>query len=74
MPASQCGDRAVEPCASSAAEATGKGVIGVVAGGSRGTGVVVVHGVAELLSKSLTLETSEPDGRGKVRVDRIVLK
>jgi len=59
---------------STAAETAGEGVIGVVGPGSRGTGVVVLRGSAALVGHKLTLETAQPGGRGKVVVDRIVLK
>jgi len=59
---------------SSAAETAGEGVIGVVGPGSRGTGVVILRGSAALVGHRLTLETAQPGGRGKVAVDRIVLK
>lgn len=59
---------------STAAETAGEGVVGVVPSRGRGTGVVVLRGSAELLGKSLTLEVAQPAGRGKVTVDRVVLK
>lgn len=59
---------------SDAAETAGAGVIGVVRPGGRGTGVVVVRRSADVTGKPLTLEISQPGGRGKVIVDRIVLR
>jgi hypothetical protein len=59
---------------SGAAEAAGDGVIGVVAPRSRGSGVVVVRGVAELIGEELTFEVAQAGGRGKVTVEEVVLK
>lgn len=59
---------------SDAAEAAGKGVIGVVRPGGKGSGVVVVRRSGDLLGKKLDLVVAEPGGRGKVVVDRIVLR
>lgn len=59
---------------STAAEAPGKGTIGVVAPDSRGTGVVVVRGAGAVLGRSLTIEVAQAGGRGAVVVDRVVLK
>ncbi len=59
---------------STAAETAGKGVIGVVAPGGVGDGVVVVPHAADVVGKSLTLVVAEPKGAGKVSVDRIELK
>ena len=59
---------------SDAAETAGAGVIGVVRPGGRGRGVVVVRRAADLVGKRLTLVIAEPGGRGKVAVDRIVLR
>ncbi|MCA9676873.1 MAG: DUF2381 family protein [Kofleriaceae bacterium] len=59
---------------SSAAETAGEGVIGVVPPRGRGTGVIVLRQIDALLGKSLTLVVTQPDGRGKIVVDRIVLK
>ncbi len=60
--------------ASDAAEAAGKGVIGVVRPGGKGSGVVVVRRSGDLLGKRLSLVVAEPSGRGKVVVDRVVLR
>ncbi len=60
--------------ASDAAEAAGKGVIGVVRPGGKGAGVVVVRRSGDLLGKKLSLVIAEPGGRGKVVVDRVVLR
>ncbi|MBP8806194.1 MAG: DUF2381 family protein [Kofleriaceae bacterium] len=60
--------------ASDAAETAGAGVIGVVRPGGRGQGVVVVRRAADVIGRKLTLEVSQPGGRGKVAVDRIVLR
>lgn len=59
---------------SDAAEAAGTGVIGVVRPGGKGQGVVVVRRSADLIGKRLDLVTSEPQGRGRVVVDRVVLR
>ncbi len=59
---------------SDAVEAAGKGVIGVVRPGGRGSGVVAIPRSADLLSKKLDLVIAEPGGRSKVVVDRIVLR
>ena len=59
---------------SDASEAAGKDVIGVVRPGGKGSGVVVVRRSGDLLGKQLRLVVSEPRGRGKVVVDRIVLR
>jgi Protein of unknown function (DUF2381) len=59
---------------SDAAEAAGAGVIGVVRPGGRGQGVVVVRRSADLLGKKLDLVIAEPQGRGKVTVDRVILR
>ncbi|MBK9036984.1 MAG: DUF2381 family protein [Myxococcales bacterium] len=59
---------------SDAAETAGAGVLGVVRPGGRGKGVVVVRRATDLNGKRLTLVVSEPGGRGKVAVDRIVLR
>jgi hypothetical protein len=59
---------------SDAAESAGKGVIGVVRPGGKGAGVVVVRRSGDLLGKNLDLVISEPGGRGKVVVDRVVLR
>lgn len=60
--------------ASSAAEAVGKGMLGVVAAGGKGHGVVVLSRSEAVLGKNLTLVVAQPEGRGKVAVDRIVLR
>lgn len=60
--------------ASTAAEAVGDGVLGVVAPRARGTGVVVVRRSAGLVGKSLTFTVAQSGGRGKVVVDRVVLR
>jgi hypothetical protein len=60
--------------ASSATETAAQGVIGVVAPKGRGTGVVHLRRIDDLLGKSLTLVIAQPKGRGKVTVGRIVLK
>ncbi len=59
---------------SDAAEAAGKGVIGVVRPGGKGSGVVVVRRSGDLLGKKLAVVVAEPGGRGKVAVDRVVLR
>jgi len=59
---------------SDAAETAGAGVLGVVRPGGRGKGIVVVRRVADLIGKRLTLVVAEPGGRGKVTVDRVVLR
>ena len=59
---------------SDASEAAGAGVIGVVRPGGRGQGVVVVRRSGDLLGKRLDLVLAEPEGRGKVTVDRVVLR
>lgn len=59
---------------SDAAETAGAGVIGVVRPGGRGQGVVVVRRSADVTGKPLSLVVSQPGGRGKVTVDRIVLR
>ncbi len=59
---------------STAAETAGKGILGVVAPGGTGDGVVVVPHAADVLDKSLTLVVAEPKDAGKVSVDRIELK
>ena len=59
---------------SDAAETAGAGVIGVVRPGGHGRGVVVVRRAADLVGKKLTLVVAEPNGKGKVAVDRIVLR
>ncbi|MEZ4403926.1 MAG: DUF2381 family protein [Kofleriaceae bacterium] len=59
---------------SDAAEAAGAGVLGVVRPGGRGRGVVVVRRAADLLGKRLALVVAEPGGKGRVTVDRIVLR
>lgn len=69
------GDRAgVVRFVSDAAEAAGKGVIGVVRPGGKGSGVVVVRRSGDLIGKKLELVVAEPGGRGKVVVDRVVLR
>lgn len=60
--------------ASDAAESAGTGVIGVVRPGGKGQGVVVVRRSGDLLGKRLDLVLTEPQGRGKVVVDRVVLR
>jgi hypothetical protein len=60
--------------ASTAAEAVGAGMLGVVANGSKGNGVVVLQRSEALLGTALTLVVAQPDGRSKVEVGRIVLK
>ena len=59
---------------SDASEAAGAGVIGVVRPGGKGQGVVVVRRSGDLLGKRLDLVVAEPEGRGKVVVDRVVLR
>lgn len=59
---------------SDAAETAGAGVLGVVRPGGHGKGVVVVHHAADLVGKKLTLVVTQPGGKGKVAVDRIVLR
>ncbi len=59
---------------SDAAEAAGEGVIGVVRPGGKGSGVVVVRRSGDLLGKQLTFAVAEPGGRGRVAVDRVVLR
>lgn len=59
---------------SDAAETAGAGVIGVVRPGGHGKGVVVVRRAADLVGKPLTLVVTEPGDKGKVAVDRIVLR
>jgi len=59
---------------SDAAEAAGAGVIGVVRAGGQGQGIVVVRRSGDLLGKRLDLVVAEPQGRGKVTVDRVVLR
>ncbi len=59
---------------SDAAETAGEGVIGVVRPGGKGSGVVVVRRSGDLLGKQLTFAVAEPGGRGKVAVDRVVLR
>jgi hypothetical protein len=59
---------------STAAESAGKGIIGVVAPGGRGNGVVVIRHSAVVLGKSLSVVVAQPKGRGKVTVDKVVLK
>ena len=49
-------------------------VLGVVPASGRGQGVVVVRQWSQLLGRSLTLVVEQPDGRGRVAVDRIVLR
>ncbi|MGN6104478.1 MAG: hypothetical protein ACTHU0_05185 [Kofleriaceae bacterium] len=50
-------------------------VIGVVASGATARGVVVVRSASSVLGKSLAVELTGPDGRGKIRLDRgIVLR
>ncbi len=69
------GDRAgVVRFVSDAAEAAGKGVIGVVRPGGKGSGVVVVRRSGDLIGKKLALVVAEPGGRGRVVVDRVVLR
>lgn len=69
------GDRAgVIRFSSDAAETAGKGVIGVVRAGGRGAGVVVVRRSGDLLGKKLEFSVAEPGGRGRVVVDRVVLR
>ena len=69
------GDRAgVVRFVSDAAEAAGRGVIGVVRPGGKGSGVVVVRRSGDLIGKKLELVVAEPGGRGKVVVDRVVLR
>ncbi len=60
--------------ASDAAEAAGQGVLGVVRPGGKGSGVVVVRRAGDLLGRRLALVVAEPGGRGKVVVERIVLR
>ncbi len=60
--------------ASTAAETADEGVLGVVGSDSRGTGVVILHQSAQLVGKNLTVEVAQDSGRGKVTVDRVVLK
>ena len=57
-----------------AAEVAGPGVLGVIRPGGRGQGVVLVRAVAALRGRALTLVVTQPDGRGKVAVGRIVLR
>lgn len=59
---------------SDAAETAGEGVVGVVRAGGRGSGVVVVRRAGDLLGRRLALVIAEPGGRGRVVVDRIVLR
>ena len=59
---------------SNAAETVGAGILGVVAAGGKGRGVVVLPASGALLGAPLTLVVAEPDDRSKVEVDRIVLK
>lgn len=49
-------------------------VLGVVPASGRGQGVVVIRQWAQLVGRSLTLVVEQPDGRGRVAVDRIVLR
>lgn len=49
-------------------------LVGVVPDGQRGRGVVILRNADSMRSESLTLQTIEPKGRGKVSVDRIKLK
>jgi hypothetical protein len=57
-----------------AAEVATEGILGVVAPRSRGTGVVVLRRVDEVMGKRLSLVVAGPGGRGKVVVDRIILQ
>ncbi len=59
---------------STAAETAGKGIIGVVAPGSFGDGVVVVPHAADVVGKSVTLVIEGPKGAGKVSIDGIELR
>ena len=59
---------------STAAEAVGAGMLGVVAASGKGRGVVVLPRSAALRGASLRLVVSEPDGRSKVEVGGIVLE
>jgi hypothetical protein len=49
-------------------------VLGVVPASGRGQGVVVIRQWAQLVGRSLTLVVEQPEGRGRVAVDRIVLR
>lgn len=59
----------------SALDAADEGLIGVVAGGSTGTAVVVLRQVDAVLGQPLTLSVEQPAGRGRITLDRgIVLR
>ena len=59
----------------SALDAVDEGLIGVVAGGSTGTAVVVLRQVDAVLGQPLTLTVEQPAGRGRITLDRgIVLR
>jgi len=59
----------------SALDAADEGLIGVVAGGSTGTAVVVLRQVDSVLGQPLTLTVEQPAGRGRITLDRgIVLR
>jgi hypothetical protein len=60
--------------AGDATEAAGAGVLGVVRPGGRGAGVVMIRRAAELRGRRLTLTVAQPEGQGRVAVDRIVLR
>ncbi|MCE9575779.1 MAG: DUF2381 family protein [Deltaproteobacteria bacterium] len=49
-------------------------VLGVVPASGRGQGVVVVRQWSQLVGRGLTLVVEQPEGRGRVAVDRIVLR
>ena len=56
--------------ASTTVVAPDPGVLGIVPGGGRGQGVVVLREIDGLLGKPLRFIVEQPHGRGRVVVDR----